>query len=357
MRICIALEHDVFGAAEAYAISLAKGLEKRGHQVLMLHPTLIRSSVIERLKGAGIERRELPSGQLPRLRAARSALKAFAPQVVHVNAVLSTVILAAWACRIPGRVLTEHLLPLQAHYNWKGAFLTRLTRRATRLLIVFSRANASTAQRIWRRVPIKVISPGVDPPQKVNAGVPSTSKQEGLSLVSVGRLSPEKRIDVLLRAVARLPARDKLRRVVIVGTGPEQERLIALSDELGITDLVDWRGYLSDVGPALDEADVFIHCSEREGFGIAVLEAMAHGTPLIVTDLPALREVVGDTALSIVQVGDSEALASAIASGIMNPRERVHKTEVALARCQRIFSIDAMIHKHEQAYRELLKAR
>lgn len=354
MRICLALELGAFGAAESYAISLAKGFAGRGHDVLLVYAPEIMRPVLDKIDASQVRSFKLPVNRIARYRAARRILRDFAPHVVHVNTVLSIVMLAARRSRIDGRVMTEHVLPLQPHYNWRGSLMSRLARQSTRLLIVFSRANAIVAQSIWRDVAIRVIPPSVNVDDKPRTPPTELRTSRGISVVAISRLSPEKRIDVLLRATARLASSGQIREVVIVGEGPERSRLVALSAELNISKFVRWTGYLSDVTSALDQADVFIHCSEREGFGVAILEAMARGIPAIVTDLPSIREVVGDSALSVVPVNDEIALARAIASAALDSDLRREKSKAARNRASALFSRKAMIERHERLYEKLI---
>ncbi|MEC4020194.1 glycosyltransferase [Streptomyces sp. H27-D2] len=136
----------------------------------------------------------------------------------------------------------------------------------------------------------------------------------------VGRLVPGKRFDVLLRAVAGLPSA----RLLLVGDGPERAALRALADRLGVADRVQLLGErdgavaaMSD-GPAeipglLAAMDVLVSPSEEEAFGLAVIEALAAGLPVLHVTCPALDELPGADAPGARRVAlDPAALTDAL---------------------------------------------
>ncbi len=124
---------------------------------------------------------------------------------------------------------------------------------------------------------------------------------EGPPLVYAGRLLREKRIDLLLRAVAFLASRQLPRQsgvlLTVFGDGPYKETLVRLAAELGISDRVDFRGHAGtnvEVWENLGKARIAVQPSEREGFGLFPLEAMAAGLPVVYCESPesAVPELV-----------------------------------------------------------------
>jgi glycosyltransferase involved in cell wall biosynthesis len=143
-------------------------------------------------------------------------------------------------------------------------------------------------------------------------------------IVVVNRLVPYKRVDLAIRALAKLDGDAADANLVIVGQGPEQPALAALAEELGVADRVRFAGFVRrhrDVLALVAGADAFVSGSEIEGFGIAVIEAMALGTPYVVTDIPAFREVTGGgVGGALVPVGDESAMAAALAQALGDAR-------------------------------------
>ena len=154
-------------------------------------------------------------------------------------------------------------------------------------------------------------------------GIPA----EALVLLSVGRFSPEKAHANLLRAVAALKRRAGIPafRLVMVGDGPERERLEASCRELGVTDLVVFAGTTADVSVYYSLADVFVLPSRSEGSPNVLLEAMASGTAVVATAVGGVPEVVrsGDNGL-LVPAKDVNALAGGIAELLGNRELRQH---------------------------------
>lgn len=105
-------------------------------------------------------------------------------------------------------------------------------------------------------------------------------------LVAIGRLSPEKRFDLAIRAFARLHEQRTSARLTIYGEGPERARLEALRNSLDLEEAVDLPGATTDVERALAEADGFLCTSAREGLGNAIIEAQAAGVPVLSVDCP-----------------------------------------------------------------------
>jgi glycosyltransferase involved in cell wall biosynthesis len=122
--------------------------------------------------------------------------------------------------------------------------------------------------------------------------------------LSVGSLTVRKDHATLLRAMARTN-RGKL---VIAGEGPLRASLERLSRELGLQDRVTLVGVQEDIAALMAKADVFVHPSIVEGFGLAVVEAMAAGLPVIASDVPGMRRILGESAV-VFRTGDAEALA------------------------------------------------
>lgn len=136
--------------------------------------------------------------------------------------------------------------------------------------------------------------------------------------VSVGRLSRQKGQDVLMRALAL--ARPDLPpcQLTLVGNGPAEAELQALAGELGLSDVVSFAGYQSDPAPYLRAADTFVLASRWEGFGVALVEALQCGLPVLATDCefgPA--DVITDPALGrLVRPDDPQALAEGLRAAV-----------------------------------------
>ena len=164
-------------------------------------------------------------------------------------------------------------------------------------------------------VPVGVgdgFTPDADPPADAAAARLVQSPSGAVEILHVGSTIPRKRIDVLLRACAALAGAIPALHLVRVG-GPftrEQRRLVAdlgLAARISVVDFVSER----TLAALYRRAALVLQPSEREGFGLPVLEAMACGTPVVASDLPVLREV-GGAAVEYRPVGDVHAWAGAV---------------------------------------------
>jgi glycosyltransferase involved in cell wall biosynthesis len=168
-------------------------------------------------------------------------------------------------------------------------------------------------RRGLRRDDIEVIHPGVD--LDFFSPAPVSSRAAEPTFAYVGRLRRYKRVDLILRAMARLRDRGIPARLVVAGRGEWEPQLRRLAESLGLGASVAFLGFVSEEQKRelfrAAWANVFV--SPKEGWGITNIEAAACGTPTVASDSPGLRESVldGRTGL-LVPHGDAVALADAL---------------------------------------------
>jgi glycosyltransferase involved in cell wall biosynthesis len=333
LRVMIVTDQydPMIGGVPTVTRELAAGLSERGHTVTVVAPSATRrAGPSQRTGQVCVESQgSLPwpwyegqrLGMLPRSRA-RALMTAFAPDVVHIHSPLTLGAAARPAARrhrVPV-VYTNHYLPLNV---WPAAardtggpargrggprqrardaaFYAYVTGFANRCDHVT--APTATALRLLRdhglRVPSQAVSNGVDL-ARFTPGRPDEALRSRYGLppgrplvLSVGRLSPEKRADVLIAAAARLDgAADPL--LVLAGTGPEDARLRSLARHYGAADRVRFLGFVPDADlPGLYRlADAFAIASQAELQSLATMAAMASGLPVVAADAGALGELV-----------------------------------------------------------------
>src|SRR5262245_7523799 len=162
--------------------------------------------------------------------------------------------------------------------------------------------------------PIHVVPSGIAPRAPKDAIRPTHDPLGSIPrprVIFVGRLHPQKHVDVLVRAAARMPGVS----VVLVGDGPERPRLERLADRLGLTRRVHLLGFVphEQVAGLLGTADVLAMPSRYEELGTALLEGMQAGLPIVASDTGGIPQVIehGRTGL-LVPPGDPEALAASL---------------------------------------------
>jgi glycosyltransferase involved in cell wall biosynthesis len=168
----------------------------------------------------------------------------------------------------------------------------------------------------------------------------------------VAALEDRKGHAVLLDAVAMLP--DLRLRVLCGGTGSRAEALARRRDALGLGDRVTFLGRVADVPALLAAADAAVLPSLHEGLGVAALEAMAAGRPVVASRVGGLPEALGEGEAGVlVPPGDAAALAAALRGLATTPAEQRALGAGGRRRAGRLFSMDAMARRTVALYRRL----
>jgi glycosyltransferase involved in cell wall biosynthesis len=142
----------------------------------------------------------------------------------------------------------------------------------------------------------------------------SSDTRQEKQLISVGSLKRVKGHDVLIRAFPKVLEEHPDATLRLVGDGPKQSEYEKMTEDLGVTDCIDFAGWLTEVEvrSSLRKATLFVFPSRHEGFGIALLEAMAAGCPVVASNVGGIPEVVRGADAMLVPPEDSNALAEAI---------------------------------------------
>lgn len=201
---------------------------------------------------------------------------------------------------------------------------------------------------------MRVIHNGVDTARFAFSPVPNDDRP--FTFISVGRLDPRKGVDVAIEAVARL--RDA--RLDVIGGGVEAARLSELARQLHVIHRVRFFGRVDDVRPYISSAHVAISSAREEGLGIANLEAMALGRPVVALPTGGVPEIVldGQTGL-LARRGDHQDDVSALAARMQDAID--HPDLAALGRSTRRFveracSIEAMRKAYGAVYAEVARS-
>jgi glycosyltransferase involved in cell wall biosynthesis len=173
-----------------------------------------------------------------------------------------------------------------------------------------------------------------------------------------GRLVSTKGAKLLLRAAESMLESNQEFRIVIVGEGPERQDLQSQMSE-ALSRRVQLLGHVPDdqLGEVLKDASVVVMPSlGGEVFGLVAAENMMRGKLLIISDIGAMREVVGETGL-VFPAGDAEELAMCMKRAINEPDLALRLGESARRRAMQTFDVDSMIERHVSLYDEVLSGR
>lgn len=173
----------------------------------------------------------------------------------------------------------------------------------------------------------------------------------------IGRLSVVKGQKFLIEAAGRLRSKFSDVKFLLIGDGPERSRLLELVRKNGLEDIFFIRESVSDTSQALQAMDVFVMPSLQEGLGLSLLEAQAQGVPVVASSVGGILSVVRaeETGL-LVPVADASALADAIERLLRERSLAQSLAKAALARIERIFSLDDTIRKTEEFYKGMVYA-
>lgn len=229
----------------------------------------------------------------------------------------------------------------------------RLLRRADRVVVM----SAVEARRLAvSRLASSVLHNAVLPvPARVGpTGLTVTGVRPRIGVV--GRLSPEKGVDVFLAACALLRRDGMAFSAVIAGDGPERRNLQTICSSLGLSEHVQFLGNVDPIEPIYTQVDLLVIPSRSEGLPNVLLEALRADLPVVSTNVGAVPEVIGGTSAGAMVPPESPAmLASAIGKALDergNPLHSMARRAVAAR-----FSIEHRAEAHLELYHDLLAER
>ena len=289
----------------------------------------------------------------------RAAKNGVAPDIIHTH-LTPAQILTPLAVRLSGcpavLVTTEHSTFNKRRKMFLGFIIDHLLYRPYAAIICISNGTRD-ALSAWQPTLLEKLTTilnGIDIDQFRDAADVGHDKKS-IVIISVGRLVPLKNYETALKAIASL--RDLKIEYQIVGAGHEENLLKQRVVDLKIEHCVKFLGWTDDVPSLLKRADIYLLTSSWEGFGLAVAEAMASGLPVVVSDLPGVREVVGSDGecAYLVNPTNVEAIASRLRRLICDPHERLIMGGCGKERVQQ-FSIDETARKYVELYKEIKPA-
>ena len=323
---------------EAWAIDVACPPESSLRQALAGRDDV-------RLHELGAARRPGPGDMASLARLARLAARA---DVVHVHSAKAG-FLGRLASALRGRTRRCAYTPHAWSFWAVGGAEARLYRRLERLAAHWCRAivavsaderAAGLAAGVGRPEQYRVIPNGVDVARFGAAREPVPGR-----VLFLGRLAAQKRPDLALRALARVPGAE----LEIANDGPDRAALAQLASQLGVAERVRFLGYRDDVPALLARASCLLVTSDYEGASLVVPEAMAAGVPVVATRAGGVDEVLGGGGV-VVERGDVDAVAAAVARVLEDPGGL---GEAGRARAREEFTRERMVASTVALWEEL----
>ncbi|MDD5173491.1 MAG: glycosyltransferase [Candidatus Omnitrophica bacterium] len=194
---------------------------------------------------------------------------------------------------------------------------------------------------------LKIFYPGKDMERRRSLGI----EDRDIVIGSVGGLKEIKGYDLLIAAFTKIAKeRDDL-KLLLVGDGPQKERLKKLAEEAGVAEKIIFTGEIIETAPFYRAMDIFVLSSLAENFPIALLEAMATGLPIVATDAGDAGYMLDAGAGGLlVTTKDAAAIAKGVEYLLNDRTEAVKKGGIARKRVEELFSLDRMTGAYESLY-------
>jgi len=296
------------------------------------------------------------------VRRLRRAFARAQPDIVHVHSRRGADLYGGFASRLDHRraVLTRRVQSAEPR------FWARLKYRPYARIVAISGAVLAQLRDDVGLDPdrLETIASAVDtdvyrPDPRARARVLETFAlgPEALVVGVAAQLIARKGHAFLFRALPAVVARHPQLRVLCFGRGPRSIELERLVGRLGLRANVRLAGFRDDLPALLPGLDLLVHTPEREGLGIAVLEAMSCEIPIVATEVGGIVGAVGDARQGLLlRYGDTAALVAALERLIADPHERRRLGQAGRIRVSSEFTVDLMTERYVEVYRNVPSA-
>jgi len=369
MRLLQMCTHFEGGGISRHAIDLSNALRARGHHVAIAgtRGKWMSEEIDSDFSYIDLHHVGDGGGSLPRrlmataraAKALRRVLKAQRIELVHAHESAPALVagIATLGLDIPVYVTFHGAEPERI------AQFGKIARMSADRILTPSRNSARDLREIGG-VPsdrLQVMGLGVKRKPDSNRGHVAAIRKKLLGddgrllIVTIARLTHQKGIDLLVEAARRSIARDPALRFVVVGDGPQRDDAEAWAAAAGISDKLTFVGHSDEAQAYLAASDIFFLPSRWESLPISIVEAFQRGLPVVAADTAGVEELVDDSVGRLFQIGDVDAMVTALAELADDDALRARLSEAALRRSREDrFSPDHVHARFEQMYREAL---
>jgi glycosyltransferase involved in cell wall biosynthesis len=295
------------------------------------------------------------------------------PHIVHTHTAKAGFLgrLAARMAGVPLVVHTFHGHVLHGYYGpVKNALLRRIEQSlawlSDRLVTVSEQVkNDLISYRVAKAEKISVVPLGFDLDPFLNAHAHQSEFRRELGFADhhkligiVGRIFPIKNHALFLDAAARISARERNARFIIVGDGVLRPTLEKQASNLGIADRVLFTGWRRDLPRICADLDALVVCSDNEGTPVSAIEAMASSCPVVATRVGGLPDLIEDHKTGrLIPPRDAEALASAVLVLLTSPRIARTIGQNAQESVHQRFTVQRLFRDIDDLYTQLLAGK
>jgi glycosyltransferase involved in cell wall biosynthesis len=373
------------GGPALHVAYLTAGLADRGYDTTLVAGTLARGeesmATVAQQRGVTIETLEELHREIAPLRDARAMLRLARlirrerPTILHTHtakagAVGRIAALLAGDARPPIVVHTFHGHVLRGYFNPLLTSLFRTLERwlakMTTVLVAVSPEVRDDLVRLGVAPASKfaVVRLGIELDERVGGDGDARAETRRLLGVRpdafvvgwVGRMTPVKRTDDVMRTLRGLLDRDVDAYLCLVGDGPDRDELERYAHELGVVKRCLFLGYQDDVARFYDAIDALLLPSVNEGTPVSVIEALAAERPAVATRVGGVPDVIRDGVDGfLADVGDTEALAERLAELARDPERRAAMGAEGRAHVLTRYAVDRLVDDIDKLYLQLLE--
>lgn len=363
MKIVQAIPSMNIGGAERVVLNMARLLQQNGHQIMVASSGGVLLDELDTINTNHVEAKFLFKRDAVSISKSINFLKqqfeVWKPDIIHAHSFISLVQSWLAAKKIshysPKMIFTIHGLekdwswPLIKHFSPKAADkIVTVSPYHYHMLIEWG-----LSKKLVIYIPNGIEDYQYEERDKINKKARSELglPQDAIVVGSACRLVERKGVHFLLESLAQV---DESIYALIVGDGPELERLKRLADKLGISERVIFTGYRMDVPILMRVFDIFCSISEWEAFPIVILEAMEAQTPIVCFQWDGADEILSDTA-KLVPIANVSMLAETINQLAFDPHQRKKLGCDGFLRFKEKYTLNGVIKNLENIYFDLME--
>lgn len=360
IKILEIIGDPTLAGAPRHLLGLLENFDYHKFEVFVICPAGPLAGEIRSLKKPlELETVPMPSRfNLESIREIRKKIKHLKPDIVHVHGTRAGSLgrIAAIGLKIPV-IYTEHLWT--KNYKLSSRLANHIQMIAMWFLDMFTDLNIAVSQavkdfmvdsQISRPAKIKVIYNGIEP-QKQKAK-PFSRKE--MTLGAVGTLNHQKGIQYLIQALPAVLKEFPQTKLIIVGEGEYKSHLENLVKKMKLGKFISFSGFVKDIEEKMAEFDIYVQPSLSESFGLAIVQAMSLGLPVVATNTGGIPEVVttGKSGI-LVEVANPKALAGGILELLRDKKRAKEMGELGREEAKIKFNLKEMVGEVEEVYEKM----